>query len=86
MRNVSMQEASFELTLTFAADFADVISVKQHDCLGDRCTRRHCRKRRRASCRRSGTQLLLAEPLGVAVTRCWSAARPSRDRAALASE
>jgi glycogen debranching enzyme len=36
VRNVSMSAVSFELSLRFAADFADVISVKAHDfALGD---------------------------------------------------
>jgi glycogen debranching enzyme len=36
VRNVSMSAVSFELSLRFAADFADVMSVKAHDyALGD---------------------------------------------------
>ena len=43
MRNEAMEPLAFELALELGADFADIISVKEHDfALGDPRTRRRC--------------------------------------------
>jgi glycogen debranching enzyme len=69
VRNVSMERVSFDLALRFAADFADVISVKQHDfALGDPL---HAPPLPAADdgVLRDKRQLVLSEPRGPATTQ-----------------
>jgi glycogen debranching enzyme len=70
VRNVGMKRVSFELGLSFAADFADIISVKEHDfALGDPLHARPLPPAVFGSVEDGGTQVLLAEPEGSARTQ-----------------
>jgi glycogen debranching enzyme len=69
VHNVSMSSVSFDLSFRFAADFADVFSVKQHDfALGDPL---HAQPLPPAAegVLRDERQLVLSEPGGLATTQ-----------------
>ena len=61
VRNESFEPLTLELELEVGTDFADIISVKEHDfALGNPCTRGRCR-RRPPSATTTANQLVLEE-------------------------
>jgi len=63
LRNECMEEVSFELQLRFATDFADIISVKQHDfSLGNPLTAKPLPPPAPATYDPEGNRLVIADP------------------------